>query len=812
MSCAPDSAKDDAPEAFVIEHILDRRERKPGRVEYLIKWYGYSRKHNSWIAASNIFDRRFVDEYERAREEALANASAKAAGLGFVWPPPNPTDNVLRAHTLASEGLRQAPLPKAGKRANLDDSIKAVAKEEARRTDVGQSSGAGSSQEIDAPLKRFRLGDCAVLDGVQRPRLVPTGPLTKRQQSMEEKGHKQAAELLVASELAALDELQRRQKKEVAQPIACDHAASTSGMPKCPSRAGAEPLALRRLVVTDESVATKAIDPPPSKSLRLADVDEEMRPDAPDQDRSAPVPLRAYYPCGGPKRPDGLQCVAWMHCASANCSKGRPPHNTCQSRRLGPTAIGWCVKVRSPSSDEGSRTAVVTSWDPALGTHELLYSEPGSDGKLIETRVCLGSTRVQIDEQASLPATLDGETCQRGESSVGIAAAAMVSATTSLPYRFVCSCGVAFDHGSAFWSSAREMVAELGSDKVTQCVLCAAYVHKACAAGNADLTSLGVAVATTTADDACGGGKSQSTLCGDCMDLASDAMCCARLQNGPSTCTKSAPAQYEAAGQVRHAVLAPMETVTCSKSTLADCDGLSAETAILLDEHSPSGVGQRHIVKNALEGNVVNGVSERPPDVQAFTCGLCWSCEGARRGAQMPRPCVWRPDGDYTFCAVIIEGETAPRNAAALCAVMVRATTRSPATASDRGLDGSAGRVRGIVHACTPVDVPHLAGALGLGCRSNWAGAKSPRLVTRPPIRARVHFDNGFVEWLSEAELLRFARSPRPELAYSSLAARQLSHRPPFNMSAFEPTSRCAPYSCALDHSDALAFARTLTA
>ena len=46
---------------YVVEDILDTRERH-GRTEYLVKWRGYSKKHNSWEPLENL--------NEAAREQA----------------------------------------------------------------------------------------------------------------------------------------------------------------------------------------------------------------------------------------------------------------------------------------------------------------------------------------------------------------------------------------------------------------------------------------------------------------------------------------------------------------------------------------------------------------------------------------------------------------------------------------------------------------------------------------------------------------------------------------------------------------------
>lgn len=52
---------------FAAECILKKRTRK-GKIEYLVKWKGWSAKHNTWEPADNILDARLLLAYENSEE------------------------------------------------------------------------------------------------------------------------------------------------------------------------------------------------------------------------------------------------------------------------------------------------------------------------------------------------------------------------------------------------------------------------------------------------------------------------------------------------------------------------------------------------------------------------------------------------------------------------------------------------------------------------------------------------------------------------------------------------------------------------
>ncbi|KAK7884281.1 hypothetical protein WMY93_027404 [Mugilogobius chulae] len=67
-------------EEYVVEKVLDRRVAKGGRVEFFLKWKGYTDKHNTWEPEKNLDCPELISEFMKTYKKGSSGVSTPSSG------------------------------------------------------------------------------------------------------------------------------------------------------------------------------------------------------------------------------------------------------------------------------------------------------------------------------------------------------------------------------------------------------------------------------------------------------------------------------------------------------------------------------------------------------------------------------------------------------------------------------------------------------------------------------------------------------------------------------------------------------------
>ncbi|KAM4610499.1 chromobox protein homolog 5 [Polymixia lowei] len=76
-----DNSSSSEEEEYVVEKVLDRRVMK-GRVEFFLKWKGYSDKHNTWEPEKNLGCPELIAEFMKTYKKSNNGSSTPTSGVG----------------------------------------------------------------------------------------------------------------------------------------------------------------------------------------------------------------------------------------------------------------------------------------------------------------------------------------------------------------------------------------------------------------------------------------------------------------------------------------------------------------------------------------------------------------------------------------------------------------------------------------------------------------------------------------------------------------------------------------------------------
>uniref|UniRef100_A0A8C3XD87 Chromobox 2 n=1 Tax=Cyanoderma ruficeps TaxID=181631 RepID=A0A8C3XD87_9PASS len=141
-------------QVFAAECILSKRLRK-GKLEYLVKWRGWSSKHNSWEPEENILDPRLLLAFQKKEHEKEAQNRKRGKR-----PRGRPRKNVVSPHGCDSpRGALEPEMPAKTKSSSSSSSTSSSSSssEEEDESDLEAKRGPRSRETHPVPQKKAQI-------------------------------------------------------------------------------------------------------------------------------------------------------------------------------------------------------------------------------------------------------------------------------------------------------------------------------------------------------------------------------------------------------------------------------------------------------------------------------------------------------------------------------------------------------------------------------------------------------------------------------------------------------------------------------